>query len=65
MGIVISRKCGEAVVMDGPAVVRVVGQDGRRILLRVEVKGATGVVREEVVAKWGQAGKPDVQAKRS
>ena len=49
--LVLSRKIGEAIVVDGKAVVRVIGTSGGKIRLGIEAERNVLVLREELPDK--------------
>lgn len=48
MGLVLDRQIGQAVTVDGPAVIRVVRITGKRTKLYVEAPSSTLILREEL-----------------
>jgi carbon storage regulator len=48
--LVLSRKLGERIVIDGGIVITIVKLDRHQVRLGVEAPGATGVWREEILA---------------
>ena len=55
--LVLTRKLGEAIEIDGPATVRVLRVSGKTIRLGITADAATPIRREEV-AKQGEEKKP-------
>lgn len=70
--LILSRKPGEAVLLDGGIRIVVLGSEGGAVRLGIEAPAAVGIVREEVAQRSAAAStprppndpEPDVEAAR-
>ena len=51
MGLVLGRNIGQAITVNGPAVIRVVRISGRRVRLYIDAPRETKVDREEIAER--------------
>lgn len=58
MGLVLTRKKGQAIILDGPAIVRLVRTKGGAAVIRIEAPRTTAIVREEISEARKQEAKP-------
>ena len=60
MSLVVTRRIGEAIVVDGPAVIRIASDQphglGNRVRLLIEAERETTVLREELVPERQKGG---------
>jgi len=52
--LILTRRAGEAILLDGGIRIVVIGTDGASVRLGIEAPASVGIVREEVAQRRGQ-----------